>query len=121
MYNFLRFFMDLSGNKSLLDRELVAFFASRNAPAQAVALARKWACEIAQTDKVVISGFHSPIEREVFSVLQAHSRPVIVAPNAIAIGRPIMPVPPLMSRVISRSCCPRASIKSLLTLLVTRE
>lgn len=71
--------MDLSGNKSLLDRELVAFFASRNAPAQAAALARKWAYEIAQTDKVVISGFHSPIEREVFSVLEAHSRPVIVA------------------------------------------
>ncbi len=71
--------MDLSGNKSLLDRELVAFFASRNASAQAAALARKWACEIAQTNKVVISGFHSPIEREVFFILEAHSCPVIVA------------------------------------------
>ncbi len=79
MYNFLRFFMDLLGDKSLLDRELVAFFASRNAPAQAAVLARKWAHEIARTNKVVISGFHSPIEREVFSILEAHSCPVVVA------------------------------------------
>ena len=53
--------MDLSGNKELLDRYLVAFFASRTAPPEALDLAKRWAHEIAQTDKIVISGFHSPI------------------------------------------------------------
>ena len=36
----LRFFMDLSGNKDLLDRELVAFFASRKATPHDTQLAR---------------------------------------------------------------------------------
>jgi predicted Rossmann fold nucleotide-binding protein DprA/Smf involved in DNA uptake len=71
--------MDLSGNRELLDSSLVAFFASRTAPPEALTLATRWAHEIAEQNKVVISGFHSPIEREVFSVLEAHSRPVIVA------------------------------------------
>ena len=63
------FFMDLSGNKELLDRPLVAFFASRTSPAEALSLAERWALDIAQTDKVVISGFHSPIERAVLNIL----------------------------------------------------
>ena len=70
--------MDLSGNKELLDRPLVAFFASRNSPPEALELATRWAHEIAQTDKVVISGFHSPIERAVLDILLAHGRPVVV-------------------------------------------
>ena len=51
--------MDLSGNKDLLDRELVAFFASRKATPHDTQLALQWAESICQTDKVVISGFHS--------------------------------------------------------------
>ncbi|MBP3425105.1 MAG: hypothetical protein J6K81_00025 [Rikenellaceae bacterium] len=70
--------MDLSGNEELLDRYLVAFFASRSAPAEALELSRSWAHEIAKTDKIVISGFHSPIERAVLDVLLAAERPVIV-------------------------------------------
>ena len=64
--------MDLSGNKGLLDRYLVAFFASRTSPPEALDLARQWAREIAKTDKVVISGFHSPIERAVLNILLAN-------------------------------------------------
>ncbi len=70
--------MDLSGNKSLLDRELVAFFASRTSPPEALDLARCWAYEIAKTDKVVISGFHSPIERTVLDILLAEGCSVVV-------------------------------------------
>ena len=70
--------MDLSGNKDLLDRPLVAFFASRNAPPEALELATRWAQEIAQTDKIVISGFHSPIERAVLDILLAHRCSVVV-------------------------------------------
>ena len=70
--------MGLSGNRELLDRTLVAFFASRNAPPEALELATRWAQEIAQTDKVVISGFHSPIERAVLDILLAHGCSVVV-------------------------------------------
>ena len=71
--------MDLSGNKELLDRYLVAFFASRTAPPEALDLAKRWAHEIAQTDKIVISGFHSPIERAVLDILLANGSSVVVA------------------------------------------
>ena len=71
--------MDLSGNKDLLGRELVAFFASRKATPHDTQLALQWAADICQTDKVVISGFHSPLEKEVLRVLIEHKHPVIIA------------------------------------------
>ena len=74
----LRFFMELCGNEELLNQPLVAFFASRNSPPEALMLAQQWAREISQSDKVVISGFHSPIERAVLDILLANNRPVIV-------------------------------------------
>ena len=75
----LRFFMDLSGNKDLLDRELVAFFASRKATPHDTQLALQWAADICQTDKVVISGFHSPLEKEILNYLLERHHPVIFA------------------------------------------
>jgi len=71
--------MDLSGDIGLLDGELVAFFASRRCDEQAQKLACEWAHSIAQTNAVVISGFHSPVEREVYRILDAYHRPVVVA------------------------------------------
>ena len=71
--------MDLSGNKELLDRYLVAFFASRTAPSEALDLAKRWAHKIARTEKIVISGFHSPIERAVLDILLANGSSVVVA------------------------------------------
>ena len=67
------------GNTSLLDRYLVAFFASRSSTAEITERALRWAEDICQTDKVVISGFHSPLEKEVLRVLLEHKHPVIVA------------------------------------------
>ena len=75
----LRFFMDLSGNKDLLDRELVAFFASRKATPHDTQLALQWAESICQTNKVVISGFHSPLEKEILNYFLEHQHPVIIA------------------------------------------
>ena len=75
----LRFFMDLSGNTELLDRPLVAFFASRKATPRDAQLARQWAESICQTDKVVISGFHSPLEKEILNYLLERHHPVIFA------------------------------------------
>lgn len=66
------------GNAELLNCKLVAFFASRNTTADASTLAHRWAEEIATTNKVVISGFHSALEREVMDILLRHKRPIIV-------------------------------------------
>jgi hypothetical protein len=71
--------MDLFGNKDLLDRELVAFFASRKATPHDTQLALQWAESICQTDKVVISGFHSPLEKEILNYLLECKHPVIFA------------------------------------------
>ena len=71
--------MDLSGNTELLDRPLVAFFASRKATRHDAQLAHQWAESICQTDKVVISGFHSPLEKEVLNYLLEQHHPVILA------------------------------------------
>ena len=67
------------GNPELLDQNLVAFFASRKTTEDIVKRAHKWAEEICQTDKVVISGFHSPLEKEVLQILLEHKHPVIIA------------------------------------------
>lgn len=71
--------MEFSGNRELLDRRLVAFFASRTSLPAARTLAMRWADEVSQTDKVVISGFHSPIERTVLDILLAKRCSVVVA------------------------------------------
>lgn len=70
--------MNLSGNKELLNRCLVAFFASRTAPPEVLNVARKWAYNIAKTEMIVASGFHSPIERAVLDILLAEGCSVVV-------------------------------------------
>ena len=71
--------MDLSGNTELLDRPLVAFFASRKATPHDAQLARQWAESICQTNKVVISGFHSPLEKEIMTFLLERQHPLVIA------------------------------------------
>lgn len=67
------------GNEQLLDRTLVAFFASRETPDDVAHKAIRWAEMICQTDKVVISGFNSPLEKEVLNTLLENKHPVILA------------------------------------------
>lgn len=67
------------GNEQLLDRTLVAFFASRETPDDVAHKAIRWAEIICQTDKVVISGFNSPLEKEVLNTLLKNKHPVILA------------------------------------------
>ena len=69
---------EYSGAKELLQRDIVAFFASRNPTNEARSLALRWAEEISQTNKVVISGFHSSLEREVLDILLKNGSSVIV-------------------------------------------
>ncbi len=75
------------GNTDLLNQPLVAFFCSRRYAPQAVLASYDWAT--AQHDKVVISTFHSPLERDVMYVLSSrmYSRIPIRFKEPLAEGR----------------------------------
>lgn len=63
------------GNTDLLNQPLVAFFCSRRYAPQAVLASYDWAT--AQHDKVVISTFLSPLERDVMDFLLQKKQPFI--------------------------------------------
>ena len=63
------------GNMDLLKRDKVAYFCSRNYAPKAVLASYDWAT--AQRDKVVISTFHSPLEKDVLDFLLRNHQPVI--------------------------------------------
>ena len=74
----LRFFMSSLGNTDLLERHLIAFFASRSVTPEAESRCIAWAESICNTDSVVISGFHSPLEKKILNVLLEHKHPVVL-------------------------------------------
>ena len=73
---------DYTGNLALLDRRKVAFFASRVVTPAIHEQALRWAEECCRTNKTVISGFQSPLEKAVFRILLEARHPV-----AWALGR----------------------------------
>ena len=70
--------MSSLGNTDLLERHLVAFFASRSVTPEAESRCITWAESICNTSSVVISGFHSPLEKKVLNILLEHKHPVIL-------------------------------------------
>lgn len=67
------------GQQDLLALPMTAFFASRQCPGTAIRVAMDWALQQARAKSVVISGFHSPLEQSVLTVLlQARSPAVAV-------------------------------------------
>jgi len=81
-YSSLRFFMSSIRNTDLLERRLVAFFASCSVTPETENRCIAWAESICQTDSVVISGFHSPLEKRVLKILLENKHPV-----ALFLGR----------------------------------
>lgn len=73
----MAFDYDYTGNLALLDRPSVAFFASRVVPPAIREQALQWAEQCCATDCVVMSGFHSPLEKEVFQLLLKARHPVV--------------------------------------------
>lgn len=58
------------GNKDLLNKQKVGFLASRKISTLSVLPTLDWAMEISkQTDIVIVSGFHSRMERDVLKIL----------------------------------------------------
>ena len=76
---FMAFDYDYTGNPALLDRRKVAFFASRGVSPAVGEQALCWAEACCATDRVVISGFQSPLEKTVFELLLKARHPVIWA------------------------------------------
>jgi len=66
------------GARELLGLELTAFFASRQCPGVAIRAAMDWAVQQARAKRVVVSGFHSPLEQSVLKVLMAAGSPAVV-------------------------------------------
>ena len=75
----MAFDYDYTGNLALLDRQKVAFFASRIVSPAVEEQALRWAEACCATDSVVISGFQSPLEKSVFELLLKARHPVIWA------------------------------------------
>lgn len=65
------------GNQALLSEPLTAFFSSRQCPGAAIRAAMDWALEQAQGRQPVVSGFHSPLEQSVLTVLLQARCPVV--------------------------------------------
>lgn len=76
---FMAFDYDYTGNPALLGRRKVAFFASRVVSPAVEEQALRWAEACCATDRVVISGFQSPLEKSVFELLLKSRHPVIWA------------------------------------------
>jgi len=65
------------GNPALLDTPSAAFFSSRQCPGAAIRAAMDWALEQARSGQPVVSGFHSPLEQSVLTVLLQARCPVV--------------------------------------------
>ncbi|QWV93684.1 DNA-processing protein DprA [Geomonas oryzisoli] len=67
------------GNAALLKLRKVAFLCSRKFPHEAAEKAYDWAEAQRAAGTCVISGYHSPIEKEVLCRLLRGSQPIIIA------------------------------------------
>ena len=72
------------GDIDLLSQPLTAFFASRRCPGAAIRAATDWALVQARAKRPVVSGFHSPLEQSVLTLLLRARSPVVVV-----IARPL--------------------------------
>ena len=70
--------IDHIGNIELLNCSLLAIFSSAKCPASLILKAHNFAKEIRDGEIGVISGFHSPAEREVLEVLLKGKCPIVV-------------------------------------------
>jgi len=67
------------GNKSLLEREKVAFLSSRRVPPEVVMKSYDWAARMRDAGVCVIGGFQSALEKDVLRVLlKRGTQPVVM-------------------------------------------
>ena len=66
------------GNRTLLQKRLTAFFASRTVQTDRVLACYDWATGLSADQDCVISGFQSPVEKDVLHFLLKKRIPVVV-------------------------------------------
>lgn len=71
--------IDHIGNIELINRAMLAVFSSAKCPASLILKAHDYAKEIRNGEMGIISGFHSPAEREVLEVLLKGKCPIVAA------------------------------------------
>ena len=70
--------MEYLGNKALLNAHKTAFLCSRQVSSMAVLRCYDWATDVCKKDGIVVSGFQSKIERDVFHFLLRGKKPIII-------------------------------------------
>jgi predicted Rossmann fold nucleotide-binding protein DprA/Smf involved in DNA uptake len=65
------------GHAELLAGEPIAFFCSQSCPGDVILKAQDWTNARGAVDAPVISGFHTPVERDVLRILLRGGRPII--------------------------------------------
>ena len=68
------------GNLTLLALPKTALFCSARCPGQAILAAYDQVARWRDAGRCIISGFHSPVEKECFRILLRGSQPVIICP-----------------------------------------
>lgn len=68
------------GNLEILKSRMIALFCSVKCPGRLILKAYDLMQELRQTDVTIISGFHSPMERESLNILLRGSNPIVMCP-----------------------------------------
>ncbi len=68
------------GNLAILQQPALALFSSSQCPAALILRAHDLADQLRQQGRTVISGFHSPVERECLTTLLRGTQPLILCP-----------------------------------------
>ena len=70
-----------SGNLALLDQSATAFFCSTACPGDKILEAYEWARHQCDTGGTVISGFHTPVEKDILDILSRRGANLIWVPG----------------------------------------
>lgn len=79
------------GNLSLLSNRSLALFCSIRCPGNVILLAYDLALALRDAGVTVISGFHSPMEKECLAVLLRGPQPIVVCPARSTVGMRLPP------------------------------
>jgi predicted Rossmann fold nucleotide-binding protein DprA/Smf involved in DNA uptake len=68
------------GNSSLLGLPLAALFCSARCPGKVILRAYDLAAQLRDSNRAVISGFHTPVEKECLAILMRGKSPMVICP-----------------------------------------
>jgi predicted Rossmann fold nucleotide-binding protein DprA/Smf involved in DNA uptake len=72
--------VDMIGNQEILQSNKLALFCSRKCPGNLILKAYDLARSLREAGTTVISGFHTPVEKECLRILLRGSQPIIICP-----------------------------------------